>query len=140
MDSRRIVKIILTAYVPTAIAILVMIVVRAHNLANESITAGDEPGFFVPTTASEAVISGFIIWIPGALFVGVLAFALYAAMTRYLGINAWTYFVITLAFATLLSAGLYLNKVAYAPEGTFEMYACGVGYGFLIPFLSSRKS
>jgi hypothetical protein len=132
------VRIVLVSYAPVIVSIMVMIVLRADDLAREATGAGLEPGFFVPTSSSEAVASGFSIWIPGALFVGVLAYALYAVLRRKLSVGPTGFFAATLVLGVLMSAGLWATDNPFAPEGTFEMLACGIGYGLLIPYLSRR--
>ncbi len=126
-------RVILLSYIPVIVTIMIMIVLRAQDLANETLNAGLEPSFFNPTTPSEAIISGFVIWIFGALFVGVLAYLLYAGMRRYLKDAPIPFLITTIILAVLLAAGLYLNQVPFAPEGAFEVLTCGIGYGVLIP-------
>jgi hypothetical protein len=133
-------KILASSYVPVVGSIYVMILFRAQDLANETVNAGLEPGFFNPTTATAAVYSGFIIWTIGALFVGILALSLFEVLRRYSKIDRTRYLAITLALAVLMSIGLYVNKVPFAPEGAYEMFACGIGFGILIPYFSSREA
>ena len=129
-------RILVRSYVPVIISIYVMILVRSQDLANETLNAGLEPGFFNPVTASEAIYSGIIIWTLGALFVGLLALVLYKVLQRYRGFKDLHFLAITLPLAALLTMGLFINKVPFAPEGAFEMFACGIGFGILVPFFS----
>ena len=133
-------RILVRSYVPVVISIYVMILVRSQDLANETLNAGLEPGFFNPVTASDAIYSGFIIWTVGALFVGVLALALYRTLMRYTRLKDVHYLAITFVLAILMTAGLVINKVPFAPEGAFEMFACGIGFGILIPYYSRREA
>lgn len=133
-------KVLVYSYVPVVVSIYVMILFRAQDLANETLNAGLEPGFFNPITATDAVYSGFIIWTLGALFVGILALSLFKVLGRYAKIDRTRYLAITVALAALMSAGLYINKVPFAPEGTYEMFACGIGFGLLIPYFSRPEA
>jgi hypothetical protein len=132
-------KVLLYSYVPVVVSIYIMILVRSQDLANETLNAGLEPGFFNPVTASDAISSGFIIWTFGALFVGFLALMLYWILKRYAGFKNIHYLGMTLVLAFIMSAGLFINKVPFAPEGTFEMFSCGIGFGILIPHFYGRE-
>jgi hypothetical protein len=129
-------KALLFSYVPVVVSIYVMILIRSQDLAHETLNAGLEPGFFNPVTAYEAIYSGIIIWTVGALFIGVLALVLYYLLKRYTNMKDLHYLAITLALAALLTSGLCVNHVPFAPEGAFEMFACGIGYGLLVPYFS----
>jgi hypothetical protein len=133
-------KVLAYSCVPVVVSIYAMILFRAQDLANETLNAGLEPGFFNPTTAAAAVYSGFIIWTLGALFVGILALSFFKFLRRYARIDRNRYHAITFALAILMSIGLYVNKVPFAPEGAYEMFACGIGFGILIPFFSGREA
>jgi hypothetical protein len=133
-------KVLASSYVPVVVSIYVMILFRGQDLANETLNAGLEPGFFNPTTATEAVYSGFIIWTLGALLVGILALSLFEVLRRYARIDRTRYIAITTVLAILMSVGLYVNKVPFAPEGAFEMFACGIGFGIMIPYFSGREA
>jgi hypothetical protein len=133
-------KVLLFSYVPVVVSIYIMILFRAQDLANETLNASLEQGFFNPVTASEAIYSGFIIWTLGALFVGVLAVVLFKVLQRYTNIKDLHYLAITFALAILLTTGLFINKVPFAPEGAIEMFSCGIGYGILVPFFSRPAS
>ena len=139
MKLKRTILVITLSYIPVIVTIMIMIVLRAQDLANETLSAGLEPSFFNPTTPTQAIISGFTIWILGAFFVGVLAYLLYAGMRRYLKNAPIPFFITTIVLAILLAAGLYINKVPFAPEGAFEVLTCGIGYGVLIPFFYARE-
>jgi hypothetical protein len=52
-------KVLAYSYLPVVVSIYVIILFRAQDLANETLNAGLEPGFFNPTTAAEAVYSRF---------------------------------------------------------------------------------
>ena len=138
MNIARSLKILFYSCAPVVVSIYIMVLVRSQDLANETLNAGLEPGFFNPVTASDAIGSGFIIWTLGALFVGILALVLYWALGRYTDLNKVHYLVITVALAFVMTAGLVINKVPFAPEGAYEMFACGIGFGVLIPYWSGR--
>ncbi len=138
MNLKHAAKVVGLAYLPVIAAILIMILVRANDLAREALNGGLEPGFFVPSTPAKAITSGFVIWIPGALMIGVLAYALYAGMRRAFRVGPAMYGITTLVLGVLMSAGLWATGNAFAPEGTFEMLACGLGYGILIPYFSAK--
>jgi hypothetical protein len=133
------IKVAFLAYLPVIGAIMVMIVLRANDLAREATEGGLEPGPLVPTTPNDAIVIGFTIWIFGAFLIALLATALYHAWRIKLRLGPISYFVLVLALAAGLSAGLFVAKVPFAPEGTFEMFACGIGYGVLIPVLYARE-
>jgi hypothetical protein len=72
------------------------------------------------------------------LFVGILALSLFVVLKKYARIDRTRYLAITTGLAVLMSLGQYVNKVPFAPEGAYEMFACGIGFGILIPYFSRR--
>ncbi len=136
MDLKRAAKVVLASYAPVIASILLMIVVRSHDLAREAVEGGLSPGFFVPLTATQAITSGFTIWIPGALGVGILAYALHWELRERLHFGRWSFLAITTILGVLMAGGLIASGNSFAPEGAFEMLACGVGYGILVPYFA----
>ena len=59
-------------------------------------------------------------------------------MKRYTDLEKMHYLAITVALAFVMTAGLVINQVPFAPEGAYEMFACGIGFGVLIPYWSGR--
>jgi hypothetical protein len=132
-------KVAFLAYLPVIAAIMIMIVLRANDLARENNDAGLGQSFFNPTTPGQAIIAGFTIWILGAFFIAVLAVVLYHVLRTRAHRGPVTFLAITLVLASILALGAYQAKVPFAPEAAFEMFACGIGYGVLVPILYARE-
>jgi hypothetical protein len=139
LPPAKLLKVMVMAYVPVVLTILIMIVLRANDLARENNETGLGESFFNPSTPEQAIVAGFIIWIIGAFFVAFLAVMLYHFLRTRLHVEPFVFPILTVILALLLTALLYVNNVPFAPEGAFEMLACGIGYGILVPIFYARE-
>ncbi|MDW5562200.1 MAG: hypothetical protein SA339_03160 [Methanomassiliicoccus sp.] len=140
LPQSRLLRTMVFAYIPVVISILIMIVLRADDLARENNDAGLGQSFLNPTTSQQAIVAGFTIWILGAFFVAFLAVMLYHVLRTRARFSSYRFIILTLALSSLLTFGLYITGNPFAPEGAFEMFACGIGYGLLVPLFYERKS
>jgi hypothetical protein len=127
------------SYIPVIVSILIMIVIRAGDLARENNDAGLGQSFFNPTTPEQAIIAGFTIWILGAFFVAFLAVLLYHVLRTRTGFQPYQFIIVTMVLSILMAASLFVTGNPFAPEGAFEMLACGIGYGLLVPIFYERE-
>ncbi len=132
-------KVAFLAYIPVIATIMVMIVLRANDLARENNDAGLGQSFFNPTTPEQAIVAGFTIWILGAFFVAILAVILYHILRTRTHQSPITFLAITLVLSAILAVGAYQAKIPFAPEAAFEMLTCGIGYGVLVPIFYARE-
>lgn len=139
LSSYNLIKVAFLAYIPVVTVILIMIVLRANDLARENNDAGLGQSFFDPTTPEQAIAAGFAIWIMGAFFVAILAVLLYHALMTRTHQSPLAFFAVTVVLALILAVGAYLAKIPFAPEAAFEMLTCGIGYGVLVPLLYGRE-
>jgi hypothetical protein len=135
----HLIKVAFLAYLPVIATILVMIVLRANDLARENNDAGLGQSFFNPTTPEQAIVAGFTIWILGAFFVAVLAIVLYHVLRTRTHRGPITFLTITLVLSLIIAVGAYQAKILFAPEAAFEVLTCGIGYGVLIPIFYARE-
>lgn len=139
LSPYHLVKVAFLSYIPVIATILVMIVLRANDLARENNESGAGQSFFNPTTPEQAIIAGFIIWIFGAFFVALLAVALYYTLRTRTRRGPITFLAITLVLSMVLAVGAYQAEIPFAPEAAFEMLTCGIGFGFLVPIFYARE-
>lgn len=135
----RLLRTTVFSYVPVVISILTMIVVRANDLARENDDAGLWQGFFHPSTPEQAIVSGFIIWILGAFLVASMAVLFYHMLRTRTRFQPYHLIIVTMSLAVVMTAGLFVTGDPFAPEGAFEMMACGVGFGLLVPLFYERE-
>lgn len=135
----RLLRVMVFSYVPVIVTILIMIILRANDLTLENNNAGLEQSFFNPTTPEQAIIAGFTIWIIGAFFVAFLAVVLYGIIGNRTKRGPLTFLTITLVLSFIIAVGAYMAKIPFAPEAAFEMMACGIGYGLLVPAFYERE-
>ena len=127
----------LISFVPVAVLMAIWILVRANALVEKSI--GMEPGFLVPQTSGEAIRTGYILWLPISLVIGI-----FLALVFYLTTVKWhwkTYVlsIIVISIAVVVSAGAFAAGMAFAVEATGEMMIIAVGYGALLPLLAGKQ-
>jgi hypothetical protein len=139
LSPLRLLKVMVLSYIPVIITILVMIVIRADDLARENNEAGLGQSFFNPTTPEQAIVAGFIIWILGAFFVALLAVALYGVLRSKAKMPPYLFPFITIPLSILLAVNLFVTDNPFAVEGAFEMLTCGIGYGLLVPLFYERE-
>jgi hypothetical protein len=139
LSPYHLIKVAFLAYLPVIATILVMIVLRANDLARENNDAGLGQSFFNPTTPEQAIAAGFTIWIMGAFLIAILAVVLYHTLRTRTSQGPITFLIITVVLALVLAVGAYQAKIAFAPEAAFEVLTCGIGYGVLIPIFYARE-
>ena len=137
LQFENIIQAVLVTEIPVIIALAIWIWFRAGALVR--LSAGLEPGFFVPTTPIEAIRSGYIIWLVVSIICGMIASGVF-----YFVCGKWhwrpVYFaVLVMGFVVLVSVLAFVSGMAFAVEATGEMLIVAAGFGILMPWLAGRK-
>ena len=127
----------LISFIPVAVIMALWILIRAQPLVEKSV--GMAPGFLVPRTTGEAIRTGYIIWLPISLVLGVFLALVYYWMAVKWHWKPYVFSIIVIGIAAVISAGAFASGMTFAAEATGEMLIIAIGYGVLIPVLSGRK-
>jgi hypothetical protein len=137
MSLTRVIKRVLPVIVLVVAALAVWILIRSSALVR--LSAGMDPGFFVPESRYDAIETGLIIWTPIAIVLGfVSAVTYWFAVTRWHW-RLWHFALIPLGLAVLVSAAAFAQDMAFKVEAAGEVMIIGLGYGVLMPLLARRR-
>ncbi|MFA5309809.1 MAG: hypothetical protein WC370_10060 [Dehalococcoidales bacterium] len=127
----------LIAFVPVAVLMALWIWLRADALVSKS--AGLEPGFLVPQTAAEAIRTGYTLWLPISLVLGLLLAFLFYLVTVRGNMRPLVFSIIIVGIALVVSGIAFVSGMVFAVEAMGEMLIIAAGYGVLLPLLAQRR-
>ena len=136
MSYAKVIKSGLLAFIPVLIALVIWIFLRADSMVN--ISKELAPSFFVPTTAWEAIRSGFVIWFAVAFVASFFCEGIYWLIIRKWQKNAIVYALILVAVALLISLVAFISGKSYALEASGEILIVAFGFATILPWIAQH--
>jgi hypothetical protein len=127
----------LLAFIPVIVTLGVWILLQAEKLITPAETL--RSGFFVPSTAGEAIRSGFVIWFGLSLAVSFVCGAIYYLVTQKWHWQALYFAFLLSGLAVLGSLLAFFFGVHWMRVSTGEMLIVGIGFGVFIPWFAQRQ-
>jgi hypothetical protein len=137
MSYSLVIKSGLLAFLPVVVTLGVWIWLKAEKLIAPSDLL--RSGFFFPSTAGEAIRSGFVIWFGISLAACLVCGAIYYLVTQKWHWQALYFAFLLSGLAVLGSLLAFFLDVHWMRVSTGETLIVGIGFGVLIPWFAQRQ-